>query len=380
MPLIIAGDTITDNVIAALEQSNRVRQVLLVNLEHWQFAKVLAPMQAPFPELTYLRLWALEETQLAIPDSFLGGSAPRLQIINLDSISFPGLPKLLLSATHLVELHLEDIPDSGYISPEAMVASLSVLSGLEGLSFGFQSPQFHPDQRGRSLPPPKRSIFPALTTFCFKGVTEYIGELVSLIDTPQVDRLDITLFDQTDFGFPRLAQFISCMPKLRELDKAHLLFCNLIAGVIFRSRTSECSFSCRELERPISFIKKVCDSSLHPLSKVKDLYIEYRSSSRSRGYYAIETTIWLELLLPFTAVENLYLSERFAPSIAAALQELVGTRITEVLPDLQNILVEGLKSSEPLQENIGQFVAARQLSNHPIAISDWDKYSNVRPI
>ena len=380
LPLIIAGNTITDNVVAALGQSNRVHEVLFLNLADWQFAKILAPMQVPFPELTYLRLWALEGTQLTIADSFLDGSAPRLQVLVFDSVSFPGLPRLLLSATYLVELHLEDIPHSGYISPEAMAAPLSVLSGLKVLSFGFQSPQSHPDQKGRSLPPPKRHILPALTTFRFKGLTEYIGELVSLIDTPQLDILDIKFFDQTDFCCPRLAQFISCTPKLRELDGAHLLFCNLITSVTFRSPTSECSFSCRELDRPISFIKKVCDSSLHPLSKVEDLYIDYRYSNIFWDNYAIENTIWLELLLPFTAVKNLYLCKEFAPCIAAALQELVGTRITEVLPSLQNISVEVLESSGPFQENIEQFVATRQLSNHSIAISNWNKYSNLPPI
>jgi hypothetical protein len=86
----------------------------------------------------------------------------------------------------------------------------------------------------------------------------------------------------------------------------------------------------------------------------------------------------LDLLLPFTAVKNLYLSKEFAPGIAAALQELVGGRITEVLPSLQNIFVEGLEPSGPFQENIGQFVAARQLSGHPIAISVWDKDSNIK--
>ena len=92
---------------------------------------------------------------------------------------------------------------------------------------------------------------------------------------------------------------------------------------------------------------------------------------------ALEDTVpslWLQLLLPFTAVKNLYLSKEFAPGIAAALQELVGSRITEVLPSLRNIFVEGLKPSGPLQESIGQFVAARQLSGDSgdsIAISDW---------
>ena len=85
----------------------------------------------------------------------------------------------------------------------------------------------------------------------------------------------------------------------------------------------------------------------------------------------------MQLLLPFTTVKNLYLCEEFAPAIAAALQELVGGRITEVLPSLQNIFVEWLEPSGPFQENIGQFVAARQLFDHPIAISVWDKDSDM---
>ena len=75
------------------------------------------------------------------------------------------------------------------------------------------------------------------------------------------------------------------------------------------------------------------------------------------------------LLLPFVAVKYLYLSTE--SGIAAALKELVGGRTTEVFLNLQNIFVEELKPSGPFQKNIGQFVAARQLSYHPIAISDW---------
>ena len=61
----------------------------------------LAAMHVPFPELTNLWLSASGETQ-PIPDSFLDGSAPRLRYFHLDGIPFPGLPNLLLYATHLV--------------------------------------------------------------------------------------------------------------------------------------------------------------------------------------------------------------------------------------------------------------------------------------
>jgi hypothetical protein len=127
----------------------------------------------------------------------------------LDKIPFPGLLKLHLSANHLVEILLFDVPRSGYISPEAMVALLCDLSSLKTLSLQFQSPQSRPDLEGRSLSPPKRSILPSLVRFFFKGAIEYLEDLVTRIDTPQVAEMKITFFNQIDFHFPRLAQFIN---------------------------------------------------------------------------------------------------------------------------------------------------------------------------
>ena len=179
-----------ENIIAALEQSNRVRHVSLF-LMSWLLEEVFAAMQVPFPELIELRFFNLSfkfsngETMPVIPDSFLDGSAPRLQYFHLSGIPFPGLPKLLLSATHLVYLGLSDIPDFGYISPEAMVAPLSVLSSLGGLSLCFRSPQPRHDLESRRLPSPKRSTLPALRYINFRGVTEYLEEFVTRVDTPQ---------------------------------------------------------------------------------------------------------------------------------------------------------------------------------------------------
>ena len=113
---------------------------------------------------------------------------------------------------------------------------------------------------------------------------------------------------------------------------------------------------------------------------MEDLYIDHLYSPIVWENYSIENTLWLELLPPFTTVKNLYLSKEFAPGIAAALQELVEGRITEVLPSLQNIVVEGPEPSGPFQENIGRFVTTRQVSDHPITISDWDKNSNIIPM
>jgi hypothetical protein len=386
IPLIIVGNMAsssnTDNIIATLGQSDRVSQVSL-----WGFASslenVLAVMQVPFPELTYLRLrlFSGDKTPPVIPDSFLDGSAPRLRYFSLSGIPFPGLPNLLLSANHLVKLRLLDMPHSGYISPEAIVALLSVLSSLEIFSLGFQSPQSLPDRESRSLPPPKRFSLLALDKFHFRGVTEYLEDLLTFINAPQLKYLGISFPHQIEFDSPRLARFINRTPNLSKRD-VHVQFHDMFARVELPagSGTFEINISCREPDQQLSSIEQVCKSSLHPLSMVEDLYIEHQYSRLVWKNNAIENTLWLQLLRPFTAVKNLYLTTEFAPGIAAALQELVEGRIIEVLPNLENILVEGLKSSGPLQKKIGQFVAARKFPGHLIAISVWHKDSNMRSI
>ena len=102
---------------------------------------------------------------------------------------------------------------------------------------------------------------------------------------------------------------------------------------------------------------------------VERLFIRERRYSKLEWQDDIEDSQWLELLHPFMAAKHLYLSKEFVPRIAPSLQELVGGRTTEVLPALQSLFLGEPYTSGPFKEAIGKFVAARQLSNHPVAIS-----------
>ncbi len=230
LPLLIRGfmslSSGADDIIVALGQTNRVCQVHLWALKDRPLDKVLAAMQVPFPQLTRLHITSNSEAPPVVPDSFLGGSAPHLRFFELDGIPFPGLPKLHLSAIHLAHLGLFNIPHSGYISPEAMAALLSVLSSPESLILRFQSPQSRPDWESRRPPPPKRSVIPALNQFTFKGVIEYLEDLVTYIDAPQLDGFRIAFFNQIDFDGPRLAQFISRTPALRDDAQREMVRCH----------------------------------------------------------------------------------------------------------------------------------------------------------
>ena len=103
------------------------------------------------------------------PHFVLGGSAPRLQRLLLDGFSFPGLPNLRLSTTHLIYLNLSRIPDSGCFSPEAIATCLSVMTRLENLTIKFESLQPRSDDTSRRLPPQTRTLPPVLTMLCLTG-------------------------------------------------------------------------------------------------------------------------------------------------------------------------------------------------------------------
>jgi hypothetical protein len=342
-------------------------------------------MQVPFPELAALYLSLRGSSPPLLPDSFLGGSAPRLRYFDLDGIPFPGLPKLLLSATHLVYLWLANIPQSGYISPEAMVTCLSMLTSLKLLQLGFKPPQSHPDLKSRRPFPPTRSVLPTLTVFWFQGVNEYLEDLVSRIDAPRLYQLSATFFHDIDFDTPEFNQFIRRTPTLGAYDEAHLTFSGDDAQVRLRQshpepsnyRMVEVKISSRVSDRQLSTLAKICTLSLSLLLTTESLYIDGNESSPLVRRDDIEDTEWLDLLLPFTAVKNLYLSTPISPRIALALQEVTGARTTEVLPALQNILLEwfpwAFGPSELVQEGIARFISTRQPTNHPVAISDWDK-------
>jgi hypothetical protein len=120
---------------AAIVHHSRVCELNLLSLSNFQLHRLVAAMQDKSSSLIHLVLGSRDSNPaLALPDWFLGGSAPRLQSLEIESISFRALPKLLLSSVDLVLITLWNIPDSGHISPEATVTSLAVLAKLKYLT------------------------------------------------------------------------------------------------------------------------------------------------------------------------------------------------------------------------------------------------------
>ena len=379
-PIVLTGDFCRklgeDNILATLEHHDRVCGIEVTNISSSLWEKALSLIQKPFPVLTDLNLQYRDFRMplSVIPDSFLGGSARRLRRLSLGSIPFPGLPKLLFTATDLVHLHLElyEIPDSGYISADAIAACLSTLTRLESLSLRFKSPRPRPEWERRRTPSPTRALLPSLTYFMLGGASEHREDIVDRIDAPLLDTLKIKFIGQPPFHTPRLAQFISRVPKLKSFNEARMRFDTGNASVRLVSLSKTTTNASLLLEswhgragfRLSPLVQLFTSSLLQALiPTVERLAIFGTASSREPWQDDIDLRLWRELLQPFAAVKDLYVSSDIAPHIVVFRQEFVGESVLELFPVLQNIFLN------KLPEGIEQFVAARELANRPISVS-----------
>ena len=374
------------NVISVLKQNDRVCKIVIDNVPSPLLEEV-AEMAEPFPALIELELASFKADPPMLSDSFMGGSTPRLRSLNLWGIPFPGLGRLLLSTRDLVTLILAFIPNSGYVSPEAMVDILSALTKLKSLYLSFEVPQFW--THGASQRPTgtvtTRAVLPALTTFDFAGHSNYMGDIVSRIDAP-LDCFAVLVNpcdqDQLAFNIPLLRDFIWRTKLLNAPHRADIFFTDYNSRISLFRRKGGVDFKVLTLSIPcfasdsqLSALAQACNSLLLPLPSLEYLNIHKARSDlwSLRWQNGVESAQWMELLRPFIAVKDLVLAEPVMLSVASALQELVGEQGTEVLPLLQTIFLEGFLSSSLVPEGIAKFIAARELCGHPVVVHHRDR-------
>ena len=365
------------NIVAALKQHhNRISGIGFWDIPN-SLLKKFASMKTSFPALTLLMLRSTDERAPVLLDSFLEGSALRLQTLFFQNITFPALGKLLLSSRDLSDLSLYNIPHSGYISPDALVFGLSGLTRLKSLALSFQSPRCRAVRESRVSPLLPRVVLPALAELQFKGDSEYLEDMLSRIDAPLHVLLKITFFNQLLFDTPFLCELTSRAQTYNPSHRAVIFFSSYGVGLILfqkhgpaESRVLDLYISCRPSDWQLSSLTQLIGSSIPPLPALERLNIleDCRPLHRQDD---IENAQWLELLRPFTSAKDLVLSGQLVSLVAPALGELIGERVTEVLPALQTIFVKDLRLSgpSPWQKEIGRFVAARQISGRPVVVN-----------
>jgi hypothetical protein len=211
-----------------------------------------------------------------------------------------------------------------------------------------------------------------------------LERLVAHIDAPLLHSVRITLSNELPFDISELPQFIDRSEKFRSLNtaRADLTFSTNSVGLTVSSQTETetadgimlaLGISFREPFWPLS-LSRVFGLSLPPLatSERLDIRMEAHWSGRFLWQHGPQNIQWINLLRPFTAVKNLYLFEAVALRVVPALEEAAKGSVDNVLPALQNVFLQGLQPTRPVQEAIGRFASARQPSGHPITVHRWE--------
>ena len=331
-------------------------------------------MLEPFPALNQLLISLKDGDALVLPDGFLGGSAPCLQKIDFGGVPYPALPRLLLSASGLVDLWLYRVPPAGHISPEAMVASLAALPKLE--RFGIETEWDIPLLNRMRPPPTRRAVLPALTFFQFRGISNYMEDLVSRIDSPQLINISIVYFDPPSDHFPvtQLVDFIdhSVGPRSTIFGRAHVTVYKGHVNVrlhqhAYHPRGSSTTVTPQSIEWQFTHMAQVLSRVSATLSNV--VHLELRMGPQFGIMNGVE---WRGLLQQFSAVQTLKLCSELASRMVDTLEDVTDERVVGLFPSLKLICLQDQPES-----SIENIVTLRKLSGQPLTvvntITEFDK-------
>jgi hypothetical protein len=366
------------NIIAALQHHDRVSEIDLYPTSTLLKRLYKVMKKKPYPVLTHLQLQiSHSKSAPVLRGTFLGGSAPRLKHLDLTGIPFPALPKFLPSCHALVDVRLTVIPNTGYVSPEAMATALSALTKLKVVHIGFESPASRPDPPNRPPSSSTRVVLPALTRLTFEGASEYFEDLVARIDTPVITSLDTRFFNQLDFDIPHFLQFIGRTQIPGSFEEAKLDFYDWVlyihvghrdppGGKEFRIAL-DIGILCYALDWQVGCLAQICGKISPFLSNVERLLICHGPDevfSDWKDY--VDNPQWLEIFHAFSALQHMQIPPRLGQIIASALQELTEERVMDALPMLRHLYLP--PPSESTQQAIQPFISSRQHSNHPVTV------------
>ena len=368
--MIVKETSLLHNILTALQQVDRVLNVR-ISATCSELEMISTVMQEPFPALMSLLMLSEDGNAPVLPTDFLGGSAPCLQFINSYGIPYPALPTLLLSTSDLVTLHLRNIPPTGYISPEKMVVGLAALPKLNTFVIEFQSASPRPNILHR--PPATRIVLPILTTFQFQGTSEYLEDLASRIDAPQIGQISIRYLNQlVDFQVAQLSRFIhrSVGPKSTLPKYARV-------GFQRRRVTFDMSHETDQYPKQLSttIICQGIDWQVSHMAQVLSQFSTTLSLSAAVHLKLGVETEWVcpteemddvdlrHLLLQFSTMQTLHVSRELAEHVARALEHMV----PGAFAFLDFIFLEGQPAS-----SVEKFLSARKFSDRPVIVVDTE--------
>ena len=272
------------DIFHAIWQYDRIRHAVL-KAPSPSMNKLIVPMNEPFPILessSQSSTTAPEErTKLTIPTAFLPSI---LHHLTSHGACLSKEPPVIASSISLVTLNLTDIQAAEYFTPDDLVAQLQRIRHrqLEELFIDLSIPLPRPSDEGGLLREPSTLTgLPSLKQLEFR-VGAHLESLLSVMNTPVLERFKVTLFMQLSFELPRLCHFTRTTEGLRH-PVVNVVFnrdhgASFIVGAHrFDDRPFSLRVRCKHLGWKIAAATQVCNEPGPVLSVAEGVTLELDS-------------------------------------------------------------------------------------------------------
>ena len=212
---------------------------------------------------------------------------------------------------------------------------------------------------------------PNLRLFCFRGVIAYLEAVVCRITTPRLEFMEIQLFKQLTFPFPRLAQFMHTTENIR-FDDAVILFKDKHIDMLMSSReavTDKYAFvvtvDCWHFDWQVSSVAQISNALSQLFSAVEYLTLQHEVQGQSSEEHDdVDRIEWRKLLRSFSNVKTLRVEDGLVvEQLSRCLRLEDGELPLELLPELQKLTYIG---SRDTGDAFTSFIDARQNAGRPV--------------
>ena len=366
------------DIMVALKQSDRIISISLTIST--SLLERLSTIERAFSELQELVLMSRDGVPLIMPSTF--GWGQRLRRLHSTGIAFPALlqplsghPTSSTPSTNLIDLQLHDAFLPWQFSPAILKNFLTEMTQLRSLSLHFSSIALSIANCHFPLQPYRELIvLPVLTRLNYRGSTAYLEGIVTIIDAPSLEDIEIT-FDNPSLALPNFKQFF-------DRIKMHRSHCG--ARILSSEPTILMSLKWPGALRRLksrSVSKLSGKLSLMQISSIAQTYPDFSPLFwNNEGYLRTSMTRpsgrmddsrsgeLLDLLNQFTGEKLFHLNMNHSTSFVHDLRPLESW-CENALPALHKLVIlQPGPCDVVLREVVVSYMISRRFSGHPIEV------------
>ena len=247
------------------------------------------------------------------------------------------------------------------------------------MSIGFAIPIPLPSSEVELLPAPILPVtLPAPKRLTFRGVGVYLDNLVAQINTPLLERLDLTLLFELAFSLVNLTKFIrrtevfGCPVSQVTFNREGAF---IDVGYYEQWNTGipgklSLHVNCERLDWQIDSATQICNALGDAVTAVEELTVDLHVDRMPTDWEnTLDISLWHEFLLPFVGVKKLHTGSSLTLELSRALESVAGELVLDLLPELHELEVPlAIDHASDATNAFSVFIKTRESVGRPVLL------------